>query len=282
MKIAISSESTCDLSKELLRKYDISIIPYCVILGEEILTDDENTPKKIFEYVEKTGQLPKTSAINCETYKEYFENLLKQYDAIIHITLSGGITSAVDNAKKVASSMKNVFIIDSRSLSSGIGLLAIYARTLVNNGLTPSEIVEKVNSRVPYVQASFVVEKLDFLYKGGRCNALAMFGANLLKLRPQIILKDGLMSPNKKYMGKMDSVISSYCKDTLEKFNNPDKEIAFITHTTATPEMVANAKKALEEAGFKNIYETTAGGTITSHCGKNVLGILYINDGLTN
>lgn len=279
MKIAISSESTCDLSKELLKKYDIKIIPYSVILGSEILVDDEEVPTKIFKYVEKTGVLPKTSAINETDYEEYFSKLLKGYDAVIHITLSGGITSAVSHAKSVASKMKNIFVIDSRSLSTGIGLLAIYARQLAESGKSAEEIVKLVEERVPYVQASFVVDRLDYLYKGGRCNALALFGANLLKIHPQIVLTEGLMKPSKKYRGKMEKVVDNYCKDTLEEFNNPDKSIVFITHTTATAGMVEAAKTALENAGFKNIYETTAGGTITSHCGENVLGILYINDG---
>lgn len=279
MKIVISAESTCDLTKELKERYNISIVPYTIILGDTILPDDESVPAKIFEYVEKTKVLPKTSAINEESYREYFENLLKTYDAVIHITLSSEISSSYNNAVECAKKMKNVFIINSKSLSTGIALLAIYASTLTKSGIAPYDIVTKVEARVPYVQASFVVERLDYLYKGGRCNALALFGANLLKIRPQIVLDDGKMRPAKKYRGKMDKVIESYCADTLKEFNTPDKSIAFITHTTATPDMVAAAKSALENAGFENIYETTAGGTITSHCGENVLGILYLNDG---
>lgn len=279
MKIAISCESTCDLSKELLQKFDIQIIPYSVILGDEILVDDENVPAKIFEYVEKTGVLPKTSAINEADYEEYFKKLLKSYDAVVHITLSGGITSAVTNAKSVASKLKNVFVVDSRSLSTGIGLLAIYARKLAESGKQANEIAKLVEEKVPNVQASFVVDRLDYLYKGGRCNALALFGANLLKLHPQIVLAGGLMKPAKKYRGKMEKVVENYSKDTLSEFDKPDKTLAFITHTTATEGMVKAARTALENAGFENIYETTAGGTITSHCGENVLGILYINDG---
>jgi DegV family protein with EDD domain len=279
MNIAISSESTCDLSQDLLKQYDISTIPYTVILGDEMVEDNENVPARIFEYVEKTGILPKTSAINEETYKEYFSKLLKTHDCVVHITLSGGITSAVEHAKQAAKSLKNVYIVDSKSLSTGIGLLAIYARQLADSGLSAKEIAEKVEARVPYVQASFVIERLDYLYKGGRCNALSLFGANLLKIRPQIVLSNGLMKPAKKYRGKMEKVVENYSADTLAEFNNPDKSIVFITHTTATPEMVNAAKTALEKAGFENIYETTAGGTITSHCGEHVLGILYINDG---
>lgn len=279
MKIAISSESTCDLPKELLEKYNIETIAYSVILGDDIVEDNADLPAKIFDYVEKTKVLPKTSAINEMQYKEYFSSLLERYDAVIHISLSSGITSSTSHAETAASKLKNVYLIDSKSLSTGLALLAIYARELADAGETPESIVKKVQARVQHIQASFVVERLDYLYKGGRCNALSLFGANLLKIRPQIVLKEGLMKPAKKYRGKMERVIETYSKDTLEEFNTPDKKLAFITYTTATPEMVAPARKALEDAGFKNIYETRAGGTITAHCGEHVLGILYLNDG---
>lgn len=279
MKIKLSSESTCDLPKELLEKYDISIMPYSVILGDEIVEDDETVPAKIYEFVEQTKKLPKTSAINEETYKEYFSNLLKDNDAVIHITLSSGLSSSNSHAVSAAESLKNVYVIDSKSLSTGIALLCIYAKKLIDEGNSPEVIAEKVTARVPNVQASFVVERLDYLYKGGRCSRLALFGANLLKIRPQIVVKDGVMSPAKKFRGKMDMVVAKYCEETLEEFNTPDKSIVFITHTSATPEMVNAAVDAVKKAGFENVYDTVAGGTITSHCGEHVLGILYFNDG---
>ena len=279
MKIKLSSESTCDLPKELLEKYDISTIPYSVILGDDIVEDDETVPAKIYEFVEQTKKLPKTSAINEEAYKEYFTNLLKDNDAVIHITLSSGLSSSNSHAISAAESLKNVYVIDSKSLSTGIALLCIYARKLIDEGNSPEVIAEKVTARVPNVQASFVVERLDYLYKGGRCSRLALFGANLLKIRPQIVVKDGVMSPAKKFRGKMDLVVAKYCEETLEEFNTPDKSIAFVTHTSATPEMVNAAVDAVKKAGFENVYDTVAGGTITSHCGEHVLGILYFNDG---
>ena len=141
------------------------------------------------------------------------------------------------------------------------------------------EIADRVNARVPNVQASFVLKKLEYLYKGGRCSALSYFGANLLKIRPQIILKEGKMGPYKKYRGNMDKVVANYCKDTLEEFNNPDLSLGFVTYTTATEEMVNVARQSLIDRGFKTIYCTKAGATISSHCGENTLGILYINDG---
>ena len=279
MKIAISMESTCDLPKELIEKYGFETLAYSVILGDNIYEDNETLQDKIFEYVEKTKVLPKTSAINEMQYKEYFTELLERYDEVIHITLSSGLTSSVAHAQTAAEKMKNVHIVDSLSLSTGISLLGIYAKELADAGEKPEEIVKKVEARIPYVQASFVVERLDYLYKGGRCSALLLFGANLLKIRPQIVVKDGKMKPAKKYRGKMPKVIETYCADTLEEFNNADKKLAFITYTTATEEMIEPAKKALTNAGFETIIETQAGGTITSHCGEHVLGILYLNDG---
>lgn len=278
-KIAISAESTIDLPKELLQKYNIEILPYTVILGDVENLDGEIKPQDIFDYVAKTKKLPKTSAINREQYSVHFKKLLENYDAVIHLTLSSQISSSCEHAKEVASQMENVYIVDTKSLSTGIALLAIYAKELADGGKSAREVYEAVLKRVPFVQASFVLKKLDYLYKGGRCSALKFFGANLLKIRPQIIMKDGKMGPNHKYRGTMEKVVASYCKDTLQDFNTPDLSVAFVTYTTASQEMVDIATNALKERGFKQIYVTVAGSTITSHCGEDTLGILYINDG---
>ncbi len=277
MKIAISSESTIDLPKDLLTKYDIHTIPFTILLGEEAKLDGEIMPQEIFDYVEKTKVLPKTSAVNEEQYNEHFAKLLENYDAIIHVSLSSEISSACSNAKNASKNFKNVFVVDSKSLSTGIALLAIYAQKLVKIGLKPEDIVKKVEEKVPFVQASFVLKKLNYLYKGGRCSSLALFGANLLGIKPQIIVRNGKMGSYHKYRGTMEKVVNEYCKDTLKEFNNPDLDVAFVTYTVATDEMVENAVNALKQAGFKNIYTTHAGATISSHCGENTLGILYIN-----
>lgn len=281
MKIAISAESTIDLPKELLEKYNIHTLPFTILLGDDQAYDGEITSKEIFAYVEKTKVLPKTSAVNEFQYNEYFVNLLNEYDAVVHICLSSGISSSCEHAKIAASKLQNVYIIDSKSLSTGIALLAIYASKLASKAkVSAAEVAKLTADRVPYVQASFVIERLDYLYKGGRCNSLQLLGANLLKLRPQIVVKTdtGKMVSGKKYRGSMDQVVKNYCNDTLNEFNTPDLSVAFVTYTTATEGMVENAKNALKERGFKTIYETTAGGTISSHCGEHTLGILYIND----
>ena len=279
MKICISAESTIDLSQELLDEFSIKTIPFTVILGSESGLDGVITPQTIFDYVDKTGVLPRTSAINEVQYTEFFEGLLKEYDAVIHFALSSEISSACNNAFNAARELKDVYVVDSRSLSTGIALEAIYASQLVKEGLSAEEIVEKVKARIPANQTSFVLATVDYLYKGGRCSGLAKLGAQLFRIRPQILMQDGKMSPGKKYLGKQLGCVESYCKDTLEQFNNPDLSLVFLTHSMATPDMVEAAKKKLQERGFKRIIETTAGATITSHCGPKCLGILYLNDG---
>ena len=279
MKIAISAESTIDLTPELVEKYDIKIVQFTINLGEEAFFDKDISPQDIFEYVEKNKLLPKTSAVNQFQFEQHFENILKEYDAIIHFSLSSEMSSACENAKTASAKFKNVFVIDTRSLSTGIALLVLSACDMKKDGMMAKEIVEKIKRRIDFVQASFVLDRLDYLYKGGRCNALMYFGANLLKLHPQIIVKDGKMISGHKYRGSLEKVTLNYVKDTLAEFNNPDKKRAFITFTTATETLIFKIEKILKEKGFQEIYKTTAGATISSHCGENTLGISYINDG---
>ena len=279
MKICISAESTIDLPPELLNEFNIKTIPFTVLLGEKAALDGVVTPNEIFDYVDKTGVLPKTSAVNELQFEEYFTELLKEYDAIIHFSLSSEISSACFNAMNVAKGLKGVYVVDSRSLSTGIALEAIYASKLVKEGLNPEEIVKKVEERIPNNQTSFVLATVDYLHKGGRCSSLAKLGAQLFRIRPQIIMADGKMTPGKKYMGKQLGCVESYVKDTLVQFNNPDLDLVFITHSHATPDMVEAAREQLEARGFKRIIETFAGATISSHCGPKCLGILYLNDG---
>ena len=279
MRIALSAESTIDMPKNLLEQYDIHTLPFTVFLGDEVKFDGEFPTSHIIEYVNEHKVLPKTGAVNRSQYEEHFNKLLESYDAVIHVSLSSCISSACENAKSVAAEMKNVYVIDSLSLSSGIGLIAIYASKLIKKGLLPEEIVKKCEERVPHVQASFVLARLDYLYKGGRCSALQLFGANILKLRIQIVVKEGKMKPAGKYRGNMDNCIRNYVNDTLKQYDNPDFSEVFITSTTATDEQNEMVRQILEEHGFRHIMTTSAGGTITSHCGENTLGILFINDG---
>lgn len=280
MKIAISAESTIDLPKSLLEQYDIHTIPFTINLGEDVKKDGELTSREIIDYVNKTGQLPKTSAINQYMYEEYFKDLKAQgYDEIIHISLSSGISAANSQCNLAAEEVGNVYVIDSKSLSTGIALLAINACKLRDKGLTSNEIYTNILARVDHVQASFVLARLDYLYKGGRCSSLAHFFSRALGIRPQILVKDGRMVSGKKYRGADNAVIRKYCEDTIAEFNTPDKSLAFITHTPFPNDDVINiARECLKKAGFVEILESEAGATITSHCGERTLGILFIND----
>lgn len=282
MKIALSAESTIDLTPELLSKYNIHILPFTITLGDKTAFDGEITSKQIIDFVKKTEILPKTSAINSFQYEEHFKKLLETYDAVIHLCLSSEMSSACNNAKLAAEECENVYVVDSKSLSTGIALLAIYASKLVNQGLSAQEVYDKVLKRIPGNQTSFVLSRLDYLYKGGRCSGLSYLAATLLKIRPQIVVKEGAMLPKKKYVGKYDRCITKYVDDVLKEWNTPDLEEVFITYTTADDKDVEKVKATLKARGFKNIYTTTAGGTITSHCGENCLGILYLNDGDEN
>ena len=280
MKIAITAETTIDIQQDLLDQYEIRTIPFTLIMGEETALDGEVKSEDLFAFVEKTGNLPRTSALNANDYKVFFEKQLKEYDVVIHFTLSSGITSSCEHALDAAEEFKGkVFVIDTKSLSTGIALQAIYARKLARIGLEPAEIVKRVEERIPYDQTSFSLESVNYLYKGGRCSKLAMIGANLLRLKPGIYVKDGKMGPGKMYRGNMMRAVMDYVNDTLAKFNNPDKEEVFITFSSAPEEVVDAVRDRLLREGFENIHATYAGATISCHCGPHCLGILYMNDG---
>ena len=270
MRIAISAESTIDLPDNLLEKFNIQTIPFTITLGNKTAKDGKITSIEIINFVKENNILPKTSAINAAEYEEYFSKLKENYDAVIHFSLSSKMSSAYSNAVLASHEVENVYVIDTKSLSTGIALLAIYASKLVNLGLGPEEIVNKVTKRIPTNQTSFVLSKLKFL------------ATKLLKIRPQIVVEEGQMGPKHKYMGKFDKCAITYVNDVLKTYTTPDLEQVFITYTTADKEIVEEIRNILKEKGFKNIYETRAGGTITSHCGEKCLGILYLNDGNEN
>ena len=279
MKIALSCETTVDLTNELLNEFNIKTVPFSVLLGEDNRFDGEVTCDEIISFVNKNKILPKTGAVNKTQYDEHFSALLKYNDAVIHISLSSELSSAYSNAVLSANELKNIYVIDSRSLSTGIALLALYARKLIDEGKEADKIVELVKERIPFVQASFELKRVDYLYKGGRCGMLSYLGANLLRICPQMIVKNGKIVAGKKYRGKYKYVVENYVKDVFEDFSTPDLSTVFLTYTTADEEILNSVKKELKNRGFKNIYVTRAGATITSHCGEDCLGVLFINDG---
>lgn len=280
--VRITTDSTVDLG-ELFEKRNIPFIPLIVTLGTESLYDIENvTPDDIYAYVAKTKQLPKTAARSKEDYIEFYKNALAESgaDSLIHIGLSSKLSVSFSSSLAAAEEMGNVSVIDGKSLSTGTGLLVLYADDLAKAGKSHEEIIELVSARVDSVQASFVVDTMEYLHKGGRCSSIVSIAATVLKIKPSIYLKEGKMLVGKKYMGSLDKSIMKYVGDTLSTHNKPDLTRIFITHTSAAPEIVESVKKRiLEIAPFTEVIETIAGSTITSHCGKGTLGILYINDG---
>lgn len=280
MKIAISAESTIDLPKEVLAEFGIRTVPFTLVMDDTTALDGEVHAEDLFAFVEKTGKLPKTSAVNEFQYEEFFQKLLNEgYDAIIHFSLSSKISSACNNAILASKKFKNVYVIDTLALSTAIAVQAIFGRKLADKGYSPEEIVEKVKARIPNVQTSFVLETVNYLYKGGRCSALAKLGANLLHIKPKIIMKDGSMTSTKKYRGNMMKVVMDYVEDTLKESKNIDHDLVFITSSSAPDDVVEAVRARLEKEGFRRIVPTHAGATITCHCGPHTLGILYYDDG---
>lgn len=281
-KIQITADSTIDLTPELYEKYNIKVIPFVVTLGEKTYYDGVDiTPQDIFEHVAKTKELPKTGARSPEDLKDFFNSFTDKGYEVIHVGIGSKLSSGYEYAKVVEKENPKVHVVDTTTLSSGSGLIAIYASELASSGkYSPEQIVDMINKRTPYTQSSFVVEKLNYLYKGGRCSALALFGANLLRIKPTLQLKDGVIVVGKKYMGGLVGALRRYVVDELNTFNNPDHTRIMITYTTATEEMLKVVREELEKYGkFKEIIETKAGSVITSHCGEHTLGILYLNDG---
>ena len=278
MAIKITSDSTCDLSAELLERYQVSVLPLCVNLGDQCYYDGENiTPSNIFDYVSKTGQLPTTSAINISTYMDFFEPLVKEYEAVIHINIGSGFSSCHQNARLAAEDLENVYVVDSDNLSTGQGLLVIEAAIAAQRGDKAEDIVAMLRDLTPRIDTSFVVDKLDYLVKGGRCSSAAALGANLLNLKPCILLADGKMGVGKKYRGNWAKVLPGYAKDRLEG-KDICKDRVFITYTSCPEEVLVELRIYLKSLGFGEVLETVAGSTITSHCGPNCLGVLFIRN----
>lgn len=276
MKIAISIDSACDMPNELKEKHNLFTMPYYITLGDKEYIDGVNvTTQDLFDYVKSTGTLPKTAAISSDKFREYFINLLKEHDEVIHFSLSSKMSSSCLNALTGADGL-NVHIVDSKSLSSGIALLVLKCAKMVEEGnLTASEIVEKLKEMTSRVQASFLVDTLTYLHKGGRCSAVALVGSKLLKIKPKILVTDGKMDVAKKYMGNINNCLIKYVEDTL-KCNNPEKTIAFCTHSSKM-EISDQICQKLCEFGFSEVYDVDAGSTICSHCGPGTLGILFMN-----
>lgn len=278
MKIKISSDSTCDLSKEYIEAHNIGIVPLVVIKDGESYRDGiDITPDVIFAHVNGGGALCSTSAANVSDYMDVFEEYKKEYDAVIHINIGSGFSSSHQNACIAAEEFENVYVVDSMNLSTGHGLVVVEAVKMAENGEEPAKIYEKLNALVPKVEASFVLDRLDYMAKGGRCSAVAALGASLLQLKPCIEVVDGKMGVCKKYRGSFEKALTNYVKDRLNGRDDIETERIFITHTETPSEVVDTVKAAVNEyKTFDIVDETMAGCTVSCHCGPNTLGVLFI------
>ena len=279
MNIRITADSTCDLSHEYIAKHNITIIPLSVNMGGRNYTDGlDLTPDEIITHVSGGGELPKTSAINAAEYIERFESLLKECDAIIHFNIGSDFSSCHVNALAAAEGLP-VYCVNSENLSSGIGLLLAEAVDMVESGCgDPAKIIEHVNSLVSKVDASFILDRLDFIYKGGRCSMVAMLGANLLHLRPCIEVKEGKMVVGRKFRGSYDRCLKQYISDRLRTPEAINPKRLFITHSGVSGDIIESVRQQVAALiDFEEVLIVRAGCSITSHCGENTLGLLFIN-----
>lgn len=280
--IKIISDSTCDLTKDLLEEYDISILPLHVILGEKDLLDGVTiTPDEIYEWADANKTTPKTSAPSIEDAIELIKPYVDNGDEIIYFSISKEMSTSINVINLAADELEatdRIHVIDSANLSTGVGLLVLEAATMTREGMNANDIVAKIEELKPLVRASFVVDTLTYLHRGGRCSSVAALAGGVLKLHPKIVVEDGKMSATKKYRGKMDSVILSYAKEMEEDLKNAKTDRAFITHSGCDEAIIQSVYSYLEELNvFKEIIITRAGSVISSHCGYGTLGVLFIS-----
>ena len=279
MKIHFSADSTCDVSPEFLARYPVEILPLTVELEGKFYRDGVDlTPDTIISRVNAGAALPKTSAINVEEYREAFTRALETSDAVIHFNISSDFSSCHQNACIAAEGL-NVWCIDSRNLSTGITMLLAEGFDRAEAGMEPEQIAKELRERVDKVDVSFIVDRLDYLYKGGRCSALAMLGANVLHIRPCIEVKDGKMGVCRKYRGSYERCLRQYIADRMRSKDDVKPQRIFLTHTGVAAQAVEAVREmVLQEVPFAEVYEVRAGCSITSHCGENTFGIIMYHE----
>lgn len=281
--IRIISDSTCDLSKELIEKYNIEILPLHIHLGEDEYQDGVTiTPDEIYTWSDANNTTPKTAAISIGEAVDMFEPYVKNGDEIICFSISQSMSATCSVMRLAAAELEaedSIYVIDSANLSTGIGLLVVEAATMVQEGKAAAEIVSRIEELKPLVSASFVVDTLTYLHRGGRCSSVAALAGGMLKLHPKIMVENGKMDASKKYRGKMNVVIKSYVKDMEEDLKNAKKDRVFITHSGCEESIIEEVREYLESLQvFEEILITRAGSVISSHCGPGTLGVLFIKN----
>ena len=277
LKVKITCDSTCDLTPELYARNGVSVIPLCVALGDRLCRDGEDiAPEELFSYVEETGKLPTTSAISVGEYTDFFRPLVENGYEVVHINLSSELSSSHQNARIAAQAVGNVSVVDSQSLSTGSGHLVILAAELASAGYDGAYIAKALNDMKGHLDVSFVLQTLDYLHKGGRCNGITRFGANMLKLRPEIIMENGTLHVGRLYRGSMEKSILDYVRGRLEGVGQVNYDRIFVTHSGVPREIVDQVIALVKELHpFEEVIETIAGSTISCHCGPCCLGVLF-------
>ena len=278
MNIKILSDSTCDLSAEYLQENNITLVPLTVIKdGKEFKDCVTITPSDIFAHVAAGGDLCTTSANSVGEYQDMFEKYAQEYDGILQINIGSNFSSCYQNACIAASDFDNVKVVDSMNLSTGQGLVVMEACRLAKECTSLEELQEKVQAFTEKVEASFLVDKLTYLAKGGRCSAVTALGANLLNLKPCIDVKDGKMGVSKKYRGKYGKCLAGYVQERLADRDDIRRDVLFVTKTSVSDEEYEAVMEAVREfGGFETVYETVAGCTVSCHCGPGTLGVLFV------
>ena len=278
MKIKITSDSTCDLSQDLLNQHNISLVPLTIVKnGQDFLDGVTITPADIFAHVASGGSLCSTAALSVGVYQDVFTKYAQDYDGIIHISIGSGFSSSYQNASLAAEDFPNVRVIDSMNLSTGQGHVVLKACELAKEYDSLDALQSTLQEYATRVEASFVLDRLDYMVKGGRCSAAAALGANLLNLKPCIEVKDGKMTVVKKYRGNYARCLTNYVKDRLCDRTDIDNGLLFLTYTPVSNECLDAVKESIRQYGhFHTVLETTAGCTVSCHCGPGTLGILFV------
>jgi len=279
--VAIIADTTCDLSFEIKEKYQVKTFPLHIHLGDKEYSDGiDISPDDIYRWSDENKATPKTSAISPAEAEEILKNALEEAEAVLCFCISDQMSSTGNVLRLAVQELEmedRVFVVDSKSLSTGIGLQIIEAAILAEQGMAAKDIVEYIETIKPRVRASFVVDTLTYLHRGGRCSGLAALAGGALKLHPLISVVDGKMLPGKKYRGKMPRVITEYVKDMESDLKNAKADRVFITHSGCEEEIIEEVQAELAAMGrFKEILVTRAGSVITSHCGPGTLGVLFI------
>ena len=278
MKIRMTADSTCDLTPELIRKYNIGVVPLRVVIDGEVFHDGVDvTPRDIFRAAE-AGKSVRTAAVNTYEYREFFREQLKDCDQLVHVCLGSGFSTCYSDAIEASREMDGVFVVDSRNLSTGSGLLVLEGIRMIAEGAEDGRaIAETLEKKTGLVNGSFVVRTIDYLRRGGRCSGLEALGAKMLHIRPSIVVQDGKMHPGEKYRGRYEHYLKHYIEDTLANDSGIDFQRVFVVHSPSAEGLVRFAIDTVKSSGlFREVMEAMAGCTICTHCGPDTLGLMFM------